>query len=242
MVRGLFIIIILLSHCSFIIANHVSPNIIRDNSLWIGYFSHVKLKEKWAINSDFQYRTRNGISQSSQLLFRSGLSYSFNNKLEVTLGGAHFRFFITDDITRGEWRPWQEVKISDQIGIIKISNRFRFEQRFNEIVKDGSPSGNYLFNWRFRHRIDLRVPLKKEKDNGNNLHALLGNELMINAGENIQINYFDQNRLYIGLNYEINKQMSVQLQYMHLWQLSSFAREMNFTNILRFNFYHTISI
>jgi hypothetical protein len=223
-------------------SKNVDPVIVKDNSLWLGYFSHIKLKRNWAINSDIQFRTRNELKESSQVLIRSGLTYSINNKIEFTLGAAHFRFFINNNKTRGEWRPWQEIKIADQFGKIKFSNRFRLEQRFNELVRDDVPTQNYQFNWRFRHRIDLRVPLKKEKDNGNNLYALIGNELMINAGKNIRVNYFDQNRLYIGLNYEINKQMSVQLQYMHLWQLSSYAREMNFTNILRFNFYHTISI
>jgi len=242
MITRLLIIFFLFNHSSMVISNNTTPKIIRDNSVWVGYFSHIKLKGKWAINSDLQYRTRNGISQSSQLLFRSGLSYSFNNKLEVTVGAAHFSFFLKDIKTRGEWRPWQEVKVSDQIGNVKISNRFRFEQRFNEIVKDGNPSGNYLFNWRFRHRIDIRVPFNKENENGNNVYGILGNELMINAGDNIQVNYFDQNRLYVGLNYEINKKISVQLQYTHIWQLTSSAKEMNFINVLRFNFYHTISI
>jgi hypothetical protein len=108
------------------------------------------------------------------------------------------------------------------------------------LVRDDVPTQNYQFNWRFRHRIDLRVPLKKEKDNGNNLYALIGNELMINAGENIIYNYFDQNRLYAGLNYEINKNLSLQLQYTYIWQQASKVANYNSINVLRFNIYHNI--
>jgi hypothetical protein len=65
---------------------------------------------------------------------------------------------------------------------------------------------------------------------------------MINAGNTIVYNYFDQNRLYTGINYEINKKIALQLQYMHLWQQASDGLSLNSNNIVRFNIYHTISI
>jgi hypothetical protein len=224
------------------LAQNNSPIIVRDNMVWVGYFSMIKFNDKWSLNSDAQFRTRNEIKNYSQALLRAGLSYKLNEKVDVTLGLALFRFFITNDKTRGEWRPWQEVKILDKIGKVKLSHRFRVEQRFNELVKNREATNEYQFNFRFRYRLDLRYPLLKEKEAGNNLYVLIGNEIMINAGINISYNYFDQDRLFVGVNYEINKKIALQLQYMHVWQQASNGLTLNSNEVIRFNIYHTISI
>jgi hypothetical protein len=242
MLKQYFIIIFSLILINDSVAQNASPVVVKDNMLWLGYFSMIKFNERWSLNSDAQFRTRNEVKNNSQALIRVGLSYKLNEKVDVTLGLAHFRFFITNDKTRGEWRPWQEVKILDQIGKVKLSHRFRVEQRFNELVKNREAVNEYQFNLRFRYRFDLRFPLIKEKEKGSNLYYILGNELMINAGNTIVYNYFDQNRLYTGINYEINKKIALQLQYMHLWQQASDGLSLNSNNIVRFNIYHTISI
>ena len=74
------------------------------------------------------------------------------------------------------------------------------------------------------------------------MYALVGNEIMINAGNIITYNYFDQNRLYIGFNYEVNKKLSLQLQYMHVWQLGSNGNTLNSNEVIRFNIYQTINL
>jgi len=189
-----------------------------------------------------QFRTRNEIKNYSQALVRTGLTYKVNQKIDVTAGITHFRFFINDETTRGEWRPWQELKLTDNIGKWKLSHRFRTEQRYNEIVKNSEATNEYQFNWRFRYRFDLRFPITKEKENGNNLYGLIGNEVMINAGKIITYNYFDQNRLYAGLNFEVNKKLSLQVQYMHIWQQQSNGFTLLDMNVIRFNIYHTITL
>ncbi len=90
--------------------------------------------------------------------------------------------------------------------------------------------------------MDLRYPIFKEKEAGNNWFVLVGNEIMLNAGNTISYNYFDQDRLYAGINYEINKKISLQLQYMHIWQQASNGLTLNSNEVLRFNIYHTISL
>ena len=224
------------------LAQNNSPIIVRDNMVWVGYFSMIKINDKWSLNSDAQFRTRNEVKNYSQALLRKGLSYKLNEKVDVTLGLAHFRFFITNYKTRREWRPWQEFKLNDKFGNCKLSHRFRVEQRFNETLKNSEATNDYQFNFRFRYRFDLRYPILKENKSGNNIYALIGNEIMVNAGNNISNNYFDQDRLYVGVNYEINKKIALQLQYMHIWQQASNGLTLNSNEVIRFNIYHTISI
>ena len=237
------ILIVLVLFQSILIFSQSTPRVVsNDNAVWLGYYNAIKFNAKWSLNSDIQFRTKNELKNNSQALLRTGIAFKINDKLEVTLGVAHFRYFMTDEKTRGEWRPWQELKISDQLGKLKLTHRFRVEQRFNELVKDNEPANEYQFNWRFRYRFDLRFPIIKEQENGHKLFALFGNEVMINAGNEITYNYFDQNRLYAGLNYEINNKLNLQLQYMHVWQQQSNGFTLLDLNVLRFNIYHTISL
>lgn len=241
MFKYIFISIVSLILPDVMFAQTNAPLVLKDNMLWLGYYNSIVLNPRWSINSDIQFRTKEELKHYSQALIRTDVSYKSKNRLTISMGLAHFRYFVTDNKTRGEWRPWQELKLTDKIGNCKLTHRLRVEQRFNETVKNSEATNNYQFNFRFRYRLDLRYPLTKEKETGNNLFILVGNELMVNAGNIISYNYFDQDRLYAGINYEVNKKVSLQLQYMHIWQQSSNELTLNSNEVLRFNIYHTIN-
>ncbi len=242
MFKQYFIYIVLLALFKSSIAQNASPAIVRDHMLWLGYYNSVIFNPQWSINSDLQFRTKNGVKDYSQVLIRTDVSYKPKDRVTVSLGMAHFRYFITNEKTRSEWRPWQELKLTDKVGNCRLTHRLRVEQRFNETVKNSEATKDYQFNFRFRYRLDLRYPILKEKEAGNNWYALVGNELMINAGSIISYNYFDQDRLYAGINYEVNKKLSLQFQYMHIWQQSSNGLTLNSNEVLRFNIYHSINL
>jgi len=242
MLKQYFIIIFSLILINDSVAQNVSPVIVKDNMLWLGYYNSIIINSKWSVNSDLQFRTKNEVKDYSQALVRADVSYKLKDRLTISVGFAHFRYFLTKEKTRGEWRPWQELKLTDKVGNCKLTHRLRVEQRFNETVKNLEATNNYQFNFRFRYRLDLRYPVIKEKETGNNLFLLVGNEVMVNAGNNINYNYFDQDRLYAGINYELNKKVSFQIQYMHIWQQASNGLTLYSNNVLRFNIYHTISL
>lgn len=213
-----------------------TPKHAYDNMLWAGYYNSLSLNEKWSVNSDFQFRTKDWYKTPSQGLGRVGISYKLDPKLNVTVGLAHFRFFLNDVVTRGEWRPWQEIGLSDRIGKFKISNRLRIEQRFNETNDNNGPTGQYRFNWRFRYKLDIQYPEEGKFSVG------LGNEIMLNAGKNITVNYFDQNRTYGSLNANLTKNISLQFQFMYIWQLLQNGQTLDHINVIRFNIIHRIKV
>lgn len=213
-----------------------------ENQQWFGYYNSIDINPKWSINSDIQGRTKNELKDWSQALIRTGLAYKWSQRISVTAGLAHFRYFLTNTITRGEWRPWEEIAIHDRIGKCKLTHRFRFEQRFNQKTAGREVLNDYTFNYRLRYRFDLLIPLIKVKEEGRNLSLIIGNELMINAGKQVAYNYFDQDRLYAGINYEVNRKLSLQLQYMHIWQQLSPGNVLDNIEVIRFNIYHTIKL
>ncbi len=210
------------------------------NQLWAGYFSTIKLNSRISINSDFQGRTTNWYKQWSQILGRTGVSYKANDKFSFTLGFADFLFFQKGNkVSRNEYRPWQELLISDSYEKIKITHRFRAEQRYFQQALNDELVGKFSFNHRFRYRFDLRYLLWKEHGGEKEIHFQFGNEIHINAGKAIVYNYFDQNRTWIGLFYTLNKSFSFQLQYMNIFQQVANGT-LNQINVVRFNIHHTI--
>lgn len=219
-------------------AQEAGPHYRYSKAIWLGYFNSTAFNSKWSLNTDIQFRGKDWLAQPSQALVRSGLGYKLAEKVRVTIGLAHYRFYLNDIVTRGEWRPWQEVLLNNDIGKVKIAHRLRAEQRFNETVLNAHPTGDYTFNWRFRYRLDVQIPLftKNEKS----IWLVLGDELLINAGKNIKYNYFDQNRIYLGFNFEQNKRITYQIQVMQISQQQSNGTTLDKISVIRVNVFHKI--
>lgn len=210
------------------------------NQVWGGYYNSVILNDKWSINSDVQFRTKDWLDHNSQALIRTGLVRKINEKLNVTAGVAHFRFYISDVATRGEWRPWQEIGWTDKYKRLKIAQRIRVEERFNQIVKNEEPIDDYTYNWRFRYKLDLQFSMISK--NNRALYFTLGNEILINAGKIIKYNYFDQDRLSVGLNIELNKSLALQPQFIYIWQQESNGITLDKISVIRLNLIHKIKL
>jgi hypothetical protein len=214
---------------------------VNADMVWLGYYNSVKINTKFSINSDFQARTRN--SQWYQFLGRTGVVYALSDRVFLLAGFSTFLYPQNNDVTilRKEWRPWEEIMFTDNIGRLKIIHRFRLEERYNQQVVKDKLTDSYSFNYRFRYKLDLQYPLFRKDKTSHVFFANIGNELMINAGKIIKYNYFDQNRTWIGLNFVLNQQFTFQLQYMHIWQQQSNGYTLEDDNVLRFNIYHTIN-
>ena len=206
-----------------------------ENMIWLGYYNSISLKEHWKVNTDLQFRTKDWYVSPSQAILRSGINYKINETINISAGIAHSRYYISNIATRGELRPWQEIALQVLNNKIKFINRFRSEQRFIEGIEIDNGSGDYLFNWRFRFKSEFQWTLSKKID------FVIGNEFMLNAGKNITNNYFDQNRLYGGINAEFNKHFTFQIQYVYIWQLQTNGYTLNKINTIRLNLLHNIN-
>ena len=63
------------------------------NMLWAGYYNTVRFNKNWSLVSDAQLRTRDWTEKWSQLLVRSGLSYTFNDRCSVLIRCVRFILF-----------------------------------------------------------------------------------------------------------------------------------------------------
>lgn len=168
---------------------------------WLMYFGTNKISEDFSIHTEIQYRnhtiTPNNIEQ---LLIRTGLNYHFSTKASVTAGYAFIPSYDFESEQKSpeteEHRIWQQFILSNNLGNIKFEHRYRLEQRW--VNKD--------YRNRFRYRIMVFIPLYKSLNEKGNLFLGVYDEIFVNGKEP----FFDRNRLYGALGYQVSKNASIQ--------------------------------
>jgi long-subunit fatty acid transport protein len=100
-----------------------------------------------------------------------------------------------------EFRLWPQAILTQNIGPIKVEQRYRFEMRFTQ---------NGYRN-RFRYRLGLNYAFGKPADNVKPFFAGLSNELFFTNNEP----YFERNRLLFSFGYKPNKTSTIHVGYLH---------------------------
>lgn len=180
------------------------------------FLSHTQtITKKVAILFDAQVRSADQLRYVNTLLLRSGVAYNLNKKHSVALGYAY----------KGDWerqedgvdrqienRIYEQYLFESTIGKSEVTARFRFEQRF---VKEDV---HYLFSERARAFLALQIPVIANNDFSKGMYVNLQNELFANVHnkQNVNGDFFDQNRLLTSVGYRWNKKIDTEIGYM-IW-------------------------
>ena len=203
------------------------------NMLWAGYYNTIRVNKKWAIASDAQLRTKNWADEWSQLLVRTGLTYSFNSNFSITGGLAFFKnahYADKELLLKNEWRPWQELSYQLALHRINLLQRLRTEQRFLQEVVNNKKINSYQYIFRLRYKFEWQFPLQE-----NNIRLLIGNEIMVNPDYINNTLFFDQNRTSAGINFKLNSNTNLQCQYIKIFQWHSNTKILEDQNVFRVN-------
>lgn len=177
---------------------------------WYMYFFNKSFGDsRFGIQGDYQFRYWNGGGDLEQILLRTGLTYRPTTAhILFTLGYASITTgqFGDSDATFHENRIYQEALIPQKIGNrFHLTHRFRYEQRW---VDDQD------FRTRYRYNLFVNVSLNSTELKKGTLYLALYNELFINGqrgiGEDRRVEYFDRNRTYLGLGYNLRDNLRVQ--------------------------------
>lgn len=203
-------------------------SLAQDSNLgnWLIYIGNKKLNNKWNIHNEVQYRNYNAVGDLEQLLIRTGLGYNLtenNNNLLLGYGYILSENYIgdTDDkITINEHRIFQQFTTKQSLWAVKLTHRYRFEQRFVE--ED--------FRMRFRYFLSLNVPFNEKEDKENFFYGSAYNEIFLNTESSV----FDRNRVYFGLGYKVNNGLKFELGYMSQLFETSSRDQMNIIAFVNF--------
>tara|TARA_B110000902_G_C14226953_1_gene557409 strand:- start:155 stop:820 length:666 start_codon:yes stop_codon:yes gene_type:complete len=191
---------------------------------WLIYIGNNKLNSKWNIHNEVQYRNYNTIGDLEQLLIRTGLGYTFNDKKNNVLLGYGYilseNYISNSDnkATINEHRIFQQFTASQTFGKVKLGHRYRFEQRFVESN----------FKMRFRYFLSLNIPINIMENNKYYLSAY--NEIFLNTKTSV----FDRNRLYGGIGYNINRAIKIEVGYMNQFFERSNRDQLNIITFVNF--------
>jgi len=174
---------------------------------WLLYIGNKKINQKWNIHNEVQYRNYNAIGDLEQLLLRTGVGYNLtenNNNILLGYGYILSENYVGDSdekVTVNEHRVFQQFTTKQSVGRLKLSHRYRFEQRF---VEDD-------FKLRLRYFLALNFPLNEKEIISNTVYLSAYNEIFLNTKSSV----FDRNRLYGGLGYKLNDNIKFEMGYMN---------------------------
>ncbi len=207
--KSLFIVGLFLYHL-----NLTGQSITASEQIWGGYMTSIRLDKKWALWNDVHY------VPTSFWINRHGLSYMFTEKIVGTFGYAWLATATSasQDLVRYEHRPWGQINFLFPINATySFNHRFRYDYRFRETIISGlgiPEKGNFNGYHRLRFMTSLRRPLIGSKLASNKPFISINNEILVNFGESITFNYFDQNRTWVNVGYQY-KNFTFQVGYMY---------------------------
>jgi hypothetical protein len=222
-------------------------NVNHQSLLWTRYYNQLTINNKWSIHTEFDNRifiNTNPIKENLYVLRLQG-RYKINANIELGGGFAYFSVNTQDpdvafDFKIPEYRGQQDITWKQDFGSFTLNQRFQVEERFiDNSNKDGLLPGTTYF-WRFRYRLQGEYSCWKKENQY--LKAIVYDELMINGGQNVVKNTFDQNRIYAALQYGVNKNIALELGYLNSFQQRASGVDYFDRDIIRFSFFHKIKL
>jgi hypothetical protein len=198
---------------------NAQTEIFKDNGSWFTLTNKIKVSEKLYITNVTQQRRVGFLKNTQAFLIAPSINYKISKNVSVGAGYMHYTYFpygvIPTPIQKEETRFFQDLVLSSTLGNVKLSNRFRFEERVIELVNtnvnpneiDGEKHAN-----RFRYRIQATANLVKLK-NDTYIMGRLSNEIRIRFETGISEPDFDQNNFAALLGYKLLPNSTVWLGY-----------------------------
>ena len=230
--------------CSFLYAQ-TEKNVDHQSLLWTRYYNLLTINNKWSLHSEFDNRIFINPIEENLYLIRVNGRYKINDNLDLGAGFAYFSVAtqnpeITYDFTVPEYRGQQDVIWKQDFNKFALLQRFQLEERFFHNADKVELLPGTTFFWRFRYKIQGEYTCWKKENQF--LKAIIYDELMINAGENVVKNTFDQNRIYAALHYGFNKNVELELGDLNSFQHRASGVDYFNRDIIRFTFFHKVNL
>ena len=218
-----------------------------DEQAWIAVFNQTRLSKKWGLWFDAHLRLKDDyVGDLSQSILRFGPTYFLTDDVRLTAAYAYVHTFPGPghaNIGLPEHRPWQQVLWYTRYPKVRLTQSFRLEQRYRrKTLTDNELGDGYDFSWRLRYNFWFYTPLTKKQFEPGGLQFLVNNEIFISFGKNIVYNHFDQNRLFVGLAYQINKQAQLHGGYMNLYQQLPTGDQFRNQHTVRVFYFHNFDL
>ncbi len=209
-----FTVIILLI---FLIPSHnFAQTIDKNNTFWASAVPVFKLTDKIKINTEFHWRRSEFVKDWMQLVLRPSINYTPIKGVTLSFGytfaNNHPYHEWSGPIAFPEHNLWEQVVLKSTYGKVKVTHRFRLENRWlgliNNTNTDPFIDGNRFTN-RFRYRLIGNVPLFKLKNTPVSL--TLFDELFIVLSDKLAVSSVNQNWIVGLVNFHLPQKSKVSI-------------------------------
>lgn len=221
-------------------------NVENQQLLWYGYYNKLQINQNWVLNSEVQERHFYQPLAQNQLVFRTNLDRKIFENINASLGLVLFFQSPNDpesesNLVVPELRVDFGFNAKKKYDYFSVNHRYKLEARFFHQTENNELVGGFQFtNYRMRYQLGLDIPLIKKQE-AEKLILKIKDEVMFNIGKNIVKNVFDQNRIYLGLNYPMNKNLAFEAGYLNWFQQRPSGTDFYNRDIIRFSIFHTIN-
>jgi predicted porin len=199
-----------------------------DFGIWYGITGEVKLVKNLELDLTGNVRTFNKASKIDQAFLEAGVTYKFNKYLAA---GTSYRFteFLENNgayYPRHKW--FADLKGKLPLGRIELSARLRFQERFKTYFKDEQDKIADKHG-RFRFKALYNIPSFP-------VNPYIASEIFFPLFTQTARG-IDKDRFMVGLQYNISKKHSLELEYMFQRDFLPHISDINIVSInYDFNF------
>lgn len=240
------IVLLLMCLYSFHVGGQeLTRTVIKQNMAVAGYSSEFELSPKLSLSAEIQERINLVPYRQSQMFVKSQMSYEAFKNFTFTNGLAYYLNTPIDvGLSRSfkvpEIRLNHDFKYSHDLRSVEVGHRIRMEERFiRKRLGDSLLSGS-RFVERISYLLSLEYKLRDSKYH--DLYLKLSDGVYMNTGKWLAHNAFDQNRFYAGLNYQLLRNLNVELGYINLYQQRISHVEYLNRNIASLAISHTVKM
>ncbi|MEP2026972.1 MAG: DUF2490 domain-containing protein [Reichenbachiella sp.] len=206
----------------FSVANVFGQDVKGEVGGWFLMLNHYSINEKWRVGNELHIRRNDWVKEQEQFLIRPYVDYKINKNVILTAG---YTYLNTKQIAQTplpiaipENNVWEQLTLNQTYGKVKISHRYRMEQRFVGIPEQNEEGDYEIDGVRQTNRLRYRLTVKRNISDVWFVH--LFDEIWIHQ-DGLKPSSFDRNWLYAGLGINVMKDANIQLGYMHQWVRAS---------------------
>ncbi len=214
-----------------------NPDVQTQNHFWWSSNNQLRVSNKWSVVADVHIRRTDFLKNNSFYFLRLGAVYHSTPHFNIGGGGGHLWLANRTGATElfaNENRLYQHAQLTHAFGKIRLQQRLRIEERWQQRVMDFLPTNEYRYSTRYRYQLYLNIPVSKKTYIPS---FALADELLLQTGNDIIYNTFDQNRLFAGIRQQITPSLSFDAGYMLLHQQRLSGYQYNRNHTIRLFFY-----
>jgi len=144
-----------------------------------------------------------------QLYIQPSVIYKFSPNVNIAVSYTYQRNNpLTDDYSN-EHRLWQQCIVGHTFSKVRMTNRFRFEERFIQ----NRTTGDYPLSTRLRYQMGFNMPLQGKTLDEKEFYLNTYNEFYFSLTGTKNATY-SENWTYAGIGYSYSKSSRIELGYL----------------------------